>query len=96
MKIMPVLMGQPILFMKHGDVVVRGPDTVISLHALVWSFCNLSLLVLGVESFQFAYKAGMSTTQCTWAAREVISYYNNKGSNVYCCLLDCSKSIWSN
>ncbi len=38
-------------------------------------------------------KAGMSTTQCTWAAYEVISCYNNKGSDVYCCLLDCSKAF---
>ncbi len=44
-------------------------------------------------NLQFAYKAGTSTTQCIWAAREVISYYNNKGSDVYCCLLDCSKAF---
>ncbi len=34
-----------------------------------------------------------STTQCTWAAREVITYYNNNGSDVYSCLLDCSKAF---
>ncbi len=45
------------------------------------------------NNLQFAYKAGTSTTQCTWAAREVISYYNNKGSDVYCCLLDCNKAF---
>ncbi len=26
-------------------------------------------------------------------AREVISYYNNNGSDVYACLLDCSKAF---
>ncbi len=36
------------------------------------------------NNLQFAYKSGMFTAQCTWAAREVISYYNNKGSDVYC------------
>ncbi len=45
------------------------------------------------NNLQFAYKASTSTTQCTWAAREVIWYYNNKGSDVYCCLLDCSKAF---
>ncbi len=45
------------------------------------------------SNLQFAYKPGTSTTQCTWAAREVISYYNNNGSDVYCCLLDCSKAF---
>ncbi len=45
------------------------------------------------NNLQFVYKAGMSTTQCTWAARKVISHYNNMGSDVYCCLLDCSKTF---
>ncbi len=45
------------------------------------------------NNLQFAYKAGTSTTQCTWTAHEVISYYNNKGSDAYCCLLDCSKAF---
>jgi hypothetical protein len=42
---------------------------------------------------QFAYKAKSSTTMCTWTAREVISYYKNKGSEVQACLLDCSKAF---
>jgi hypothetical protein len=42
---------------------------------------------------QFAYKENASTTQCTWIAREVISYYNTNGSHVYACLLDCSKAF---
>ncbi len=42
---------------------------------------------------QFAYKADTSTTQCTWATREVITYYNNNGSDVYSCLLDCSNAF---
>ncbi len=42
---------------------------------------------------QFACKADTSTTQCTWAEREVITYYNNNGSDVYLCLLDCSKTV---
>ncbi len=39
----------------------------------------------------FAYKADTSTIQCTWAVREVITYYNNNGSDVY--LVDCSKAF---
>ncbi len=41
----------------------------------------------------FACKADTSTTQCTWAAGEVITYYNNNGSDIYSCLLDCSKAF---
>ncbi len=44
-------------------------------------------------NLQFAYKTKSSTTQCTWMAREVISYYNNNGSDVYSCVLDCSKAF---
>ncbi len=34
---------------------------------------------------QFVYKADTSTAKWTWAAREVITYYNNNGSDVYWC-----------
>ncbi len=46
-----------------------------------------------VSGLQFAYKPEHSMTRCTLAAKEVISYYNNKGSSVYACVLDCSKAF---
>lgn len=49
--------------------------------------------ILTSGDLQFAYKSDASTTQCTWVAREVISYYNENGSDVYSCLLDCSKAF---
>ncbi len=48
---------------------------------------------LRAGDLQFAYKSNASTTQCTWMAREVISYYKQNDSDVYCCLLDCSKAF---
>ncbi len=42
---------------------------------------------------QFAYKADTSTTECTWTAREVITYYNNNSSDLYSCPLDSSKAF---
>jgi hypothetical protein len=45
------------------------------------------------SNHQFAYKKESSTSQCTWVAREIITYYNNSGSHVYACLLDCSKAF---
>ena len=42
---------------------------------------------------QFAYKAGFSTTMCTFMVLETIQYYRSKGSNVYVTLLDCSKAF---
>ena len=49
--------------------------------------------VLSSSHYQFAYKEKSSTTQCTWIAREVISYYKANGSEVFSCLLDCSKAF---
>ncbi len=46
-----------------------------------------------VSNLQFAYKAEQSTSQFTWLAKEVITHYKNNGSNVYACLLDCSKVL---
>ena len=42
---------------------------------------------------QFAYKAGFSTTMCTFMVLETIQYYRSNGSNVYVTLLDCSKAF---
>jgi hypothetical protein len=50
--------------------------------------CNLRS-----SDHQFAYKENSSTTQCTWVAHETISYYNSNGSEVFACLLDCSKAF---
>ncbi len=46
-----------------------------------------------VSNLQFAYNADYSTSQCTWLAKEVITHYKNNESNVYTCLLDCSKAF---
>lgn len=45
------------------------------------------------SDLQFAFKENASTTQCTWVAKEVISYYTENDSKVYSCLLDCSKAF---
>ena len=44
------------------------------------------------NDLQYVYKSGLSTMQCTWVAREIISYYTHNGSDVFGCLLDCSKA----
>ncbi len=48
---------------------------------------------LSTSNLKFAFKDNSSTTQCTWLSKEVIAHYNNKGSDVYSCLLDCSKAF---
>ena len=46
--------------------------------------------LLSTDSMQFGFKAGMSTTQCTWVVNEVTNYFMRRGTAVTACLLDCS------
>ena len=49
--------------------------------------------LLDTDSMQFGFKAGVSTTQCTWVVNEVTNYYMRRGTAVTACLLDCSKAF---
>lgn len=42
---------------------------------------------------QFGYKKNLSTGNCTLLLKDVVSYFKNRGSNVYMCLLDASKAF---
>ena len=42
------------------------------------------------DSMQFGYKAGTSTTQCSWLVNEVGNYFLRRGTAVTACLLDAS------
>ena len=48
---------------------------------------------LDTDSMQFGFKAGVSTTQCTWVVNEVTNYFMRRGTAVTACLLDCSKAF---
>ena len=48
---------------------------------------------LSSDSLQFGYKAGFSTTQCTWLVMEVASYFLRKGTPCIVTLLDCTKAF---
>ena len=43
---------------------------------------------MDTSNLQFAFKAKHSSTICASVLKEVISYYKNRGSDVYCCLVD--------
>ncbi len=58
---------------------INAPDCMIMYLSDLYTCCLQNGLMLD---------AGISTTQCTCTASEVISYNNNI---VYCCLLNCSK-----
>ena len=48
---------------------------------------------LASDSLQFGYKAGTSTTQCTWLVQEVVGHFLRNGSNPILTVLDCSKAF---
>ena len=45
------------------------------------------------SDMQFSFKAQHSTVMCTCAVKEIAAHYNEKGSNVYVCMLDASKAF---
>ena len=45
------------------------------------------------SDYQFAYKAGLSTSLCSFLLAETISYYRSRGSNVYMLSLDATKAF---
>ena len=49
--------------------------------------------MLGTDSLQFGFKAGTSTTQCTWLVSEVANHFLRNGTPCIVTLLDCSKAF---
>ena len=49
--------------------------------------------VLGSCDLQFCFKAKRSTAMCSVVLKEVISYYVNNGSSVFCVFLDATKAF---
>ena len=48
---------------------------------------------LTTDSMQFGFKAGVSTTQCSWLVMEVANHFLRNGSNPILTLLDCTKAF---
>jgi len=49
--------------------------------------------ILSTSDHQFRFKAKRSTNMCTMVVKEVIDYYVNNGSPVYCTMLDATKAF---
>ena len=60
-------------------------------------FENVVLLLWGhllsSDSLQFGFKAGTSTTQCTWMVSEVVQHLLRNGTNPIVTVLDCTKAF---
>ena len=49
--------------------------------------------LLSTSDLQYGFKSNSSTGSCTFVVQEIVSFYNEHGSNVYCTLLDASKAF---
>ncbi len=69
--------------------------------SLCWALCKLidyvfiekSSVYLKSSDMQFAFKSNNDTALCTATLRETVSYYLNRGLDVYACILDTSKTF---
>ena len=48
---------------------------------------------LKTSNLQFSFKSKHSTVMCCLSLKEVITYYQNRGSTVYACFIDASKAF---
>ena len=82
---------------------LKNPESFDSYRAIAGSsqllklFEYVVLMVWGdsleTDTMQFVFKAGVSTTQCTWLVNKVTTYFMRRGTAVTACLLDCSKAF---
>ncbi len=87
----------PIIKNKLGNCQNSDNYRVIALCVMCFKILEYVLLFkyqvyLNTSNLQFSFKENSSTTQCS-LSKEVIAHYNNKGSDVYSCLLDCSNAF---
>ena len=71
------------------------PITIGSTIAKVFESCILLSYghLLTTSSFQYGFKAGVDTAQCTLAVKAVARHFTSRGSRVYAALLDASKAF---
>ena len=73
------------------DRAIAGSSLILKL------FENVIVIIwgdkLGTDTLQFGFKAGTSTTECSWLVMEVASYYLRMGTPCLVTLLDCSMAF---
>ena len=88
----------PIIKDKLTSINSSKNHRSISISSLVLKLIDWIILILfgdslALDDLQFAYQPGCSTTMCTWAVVETVSYFLQNGSEVFRCLMDMTKSI---
>ena len=88
----------PIVKNRHKSVNESSNYRAITLSSILGKLFDIIILNQNRHIFksldqQFGFKPKHSTTACTFILRETAQYYNNRGSNLYCLLLDASQAF---
>jgi len=84
--------------LPKGNKTISGNYRGITLSSVFGRLIDVLILlrysdVLGSCDLQFGFKAIRSTAMCLMVLKEVISYYANNGSSVFCVFLDATKAF---
>ena len=87
----------PIIKDKLGSISSSKNYRSIAISSLVLKLLDWIILILygealGLDSLQFAYQPGCSTTMCTWTVVETIDYFLRNGGEVFSCMMDMTKA----
>ena len=88
----------PIIKDKLGSISSSQNYRSIAISSLILKLLDWIILILygealGLESLQFAYQPGCSTTMCTWTVVETIDYFLRNGGEVFSCMMDMTKAF---
>jgi len=88
----------PIIKDKCGDVSSVDNYRPITLSPVVSKVFESLLLIkyskhLRTDDLQFGFKKGIGCSNAIFALRQVIEYFNDRGSNIYIASLDASKAF---
>jgi hypothetical protein len=88
----------PIIKDKLGSINSSKNYRSIAISSLVLKLIDWIILILfgdalALDDLQFAYQPGSSTTMCTWAVVETVSYFLRNGTEVFGCLMDMTKAF---
>ena len=88
----------PIIKDKLGSIHSSQNYRSIAISSLILKLIDWIILILfgdilSLDDLQFAYQPGCSTTMCTWAVVETVSYFMRNGSEVFTCLMDMTKAF---
>ena len=88
----------PIVKDKLKDICDSTNYRSIAISSLILKLLDWIIILLWgdllkLDQYQFGFQENSSTMLCSWMVLEIISKYLRNGSNIYCCLADCTKAF---